>query len=47
MVLLAVLATACGNKGDLYLPVDPEVALELEQAAERLKKKKEEEDTAE
>ena len=43
-IALVLLLAGCGNKGDLFLPIDPEVAQELEEAAERLKKKKEEEE---
>lgn len=42
--LSLVALVGCGNKGDLFLPVDPEVAQELEDAAERLKKKDDEEE---
>ncbi len=38
--LAAVLLGGCGNKGDLYLPSDIVAADELEDAAEKLKKRK-------
>lgn len=41
MVLLPMLLS-CGNKGDLYQEADPAVELELEEAAEKLKKSKSE-----
>jgi len=40
LVLLSVLMVGCGNKGDLFLPSDVIAVEELEDAAEKLKKRK-------
>lgn len=39
-VLCAGFLSGCGNKGDLYLPSDVVAVEELEDAAEKLKKRK-------
>jgi len=40
LVLLSALMVGCGNKGDLFLPSDVIAVEELEDAAEKLKKRK-------